>query len=209
MCILFRKHVNNPAPDLSQFNHSFVHHYLITDCSFAVAIAALLKGQCHEICCFWFFSWISFPPAPEYLIRTVSIFSSQGAPPVSTTSVANLPLVSTTLVAICHRHKRHWRQICHRWQIMGTISGCLDLKVNLKAKMYLEINSTSQRCPNKIMKTFMIEDLREFSKNLSWYTQGLGGNWFMKKTRSRKSRDIVTLKGLTGQSTVDRLERVP
>ncbi len=24
-----------------------------------------LKGQCHEIFCFWFFSWISFPPAPE------------------------------------------------------------------------------------------------------------------------------------------------
>ncbi len=27
-----------------------------------------LKGQCHEIFCFWFFSWISFPPAPEYSI---------------------------------------------------------------------------------------------------------------------------------------------
>jgi hypothetical protein len=26
------------------------------------------KGQCHEIFCFWFFSWISFPPAPEYSI---------------------------------------------------------------------------------------------------------------------------------------------
>ncbi len=33
-----------------------------------------LKGQCHEIFCFWFFSWISFPPAPEYPIRTVSNF---------------------------------------------------------------------------------------------------------------------------------------
>jgi hypothetical protein len=33
-----------------------------------------LKGQCHEIFCFWFFSWVSFPPAPEYPIRTVSIF---------------------------------------------------------------------------------------------------------------------------------------
>ncbi len=26
----------------------------------------LLKGQCHEIFCFWFFSWISFPPASVY-----------------------------------------------------------------------------------------------------------------------------------------------
>ncbi len=33
-----------------------------------------LKGQCHEIFCFWFFSWISFPPAPEYSIKTVSNF---------------------------------------------------------------------------------------------------------------------------------------
>ncbi len=28
--------------------------------------ARRLKGQCHEIFCFWFFSWISFPPAPQY-----------------------------------------------------------------------------------------------------------------------------------------------
>jgi hypothetical protein len=27
-----------------------------------------LKGQCHEIFCFWFFSLISFPPAQEYCI---------------------------------------------------------------------------------------------------------------------------------------------
>jgi hypothetical protein len=30
-----------------------------------------VKGQCHEIFRFWFFSSISFPPAPEYPIRTV------------------------------------------------------------------------------------------------------------------------------------------
>jgi hypothetical protein len=33
----------------------------------------LLKGQCQEIFCF-FFSWISFPPAPEFPIRGVSNF---------------------------------------------------------------------------------------------------------------------------------------
>ncbi len=33
-----------------------------------------LKGQCHAIFCFWFFSWISFPPAPDYSIKTVSNF---------------------------------------------------------------------------------------------------------------------------------------
>ncbi len=41
--------------------------------------------------------------------------------------------VSLTLtpVASCHRYQRNGRQI------MGTISGCWDLKVNLKAEMYL------------------------------------------------------------------------
>ncbi len=36
--------------------------------------ADVLKGQCHEIFRFWFFSSISFPPAPEYPIRTISNF---------------------------------------------------------------------------------------------------------------------------------------
>ncbi len=37
--------------------------------------AGNLKGQCHEIFCFWFFSLIGFPQAPEYSIKTVSNFS--------------------------------------------------------------------------------------------------------------------------------------
>ncbi len=56
-----------------------------------------LKGQCHEIFCFWFFPWISFPQAPDYTIRAVSIFfwkfveifAAQGLPPVSWTLMAN------------------------------------------------------------------------------------------------------------------------
>ena len=41
---------------------------------------------------------------------------------------------------------------------MGTISGCRHLKVNLKAKIYIYVNSTTQRCPNKIIKIFLLED---------------------------------------------------
>ncbi len=78
---------------------------------------------------------------------------------------------------ICYRCQRHRRQNCHyyqrhRWQIlppvllallipwqtMGIISGCRYLKVNLKAKMYICVTSTIQRCPNKIIKSFLIED---------------------------------------------------
>ncbi len=38
------------------------------------AVGNNLKGQCHEIFCFWFFSWISFPQAPDYTVRAVSNF---------------------------------------------------------------------------------------------------------------------------------------
>jgi hypothetical protein len=41
---------------------------------------------------------------------------------------------------------------------MGTISGCRVLKVNLKAKIYIYVNSTTQRCPNKIIKIVLLED---------------------------------------------------
>ncbi len=63
-----------------------------------------------------------------------------------TIPAANLPPVSTTPVVNCHRYQRHRRQICHRchchrWQIIGTISGCRHLKVNLKAKMYIYVSS--------------------------------------------------------------------
>ncbi len=33
-----------------------------------------LKGQCHKIFDFWFFSWISFPQASEYTITAISNF---------------------------------------------------------------------------------------------------------------------------------------
>jgi hypothetical protein len=63
-------------------------------------------------------------------------------PPVSTTPAANLPPVSLT-----------------PWQIMATISGCRHLKVNLKAKIYIHVYSTTQRCPNKIIKIFLLEGI--------------------------------------------------
>jgi hypothetical protein len=40
---------------------------------------------------------------------------------------------------------------------MGTISGCRVLKVNLKAKLFIYVNSTTQRCPNKTIKIFLLE----------------------------------------------------
>ncbi len=40
----------------------------------AFTAVLFLNGQCHEIFDFWFFSWISFPQAPEYITRAVSNF---------------------------------------------------------------------------------------------------------------------------------------
>ncbi len=85
--------------------------------------------------------------------KFAEIFASQGAPLVSTTPATNFPPVSMThRWQICHLHQRH------RWQIMGKILGCKHLKVNLKAKVYIYVNSTTQRCPNKIIKIFLLED---------------------------------------------------
>jgi hypothetical protein len=74
------------------------------------------KGQCHEIFCFSFFSWIIFIQAPENNIRIIVNFSQA---------------VSTTRWKICHRYCWCRR---YRWQIIGTLSECycLHLKVNLK-----------------------------------------------------------------------------
>ncbi len=79
---------------------------------------------------------------------------------------------------------------------MAIISGCRHLKVNLKAKIYTYVNSTTQRCPNKITKIFLIEYffhlppvsltpvvhlereyLREFSKKIEMAVLVYSGAW--------------------------------
>ncbi len=62
-------------------------------------------------------------------------------------------------VKVHYRYQRHQWNICrrcqqHRWQIMGTLSGCWHLKWTWRQKFIF----TTQRCPNKIIKIFLIED---------------------------------------------------
>ncbi len=165
-----------------------------------------LKGQCHEIFCFRFLSWITFPQAPDNNFKIISNFFENSRRysqvnvhhrvydiggkllPVSTTSAANLPPVSTTLAAnfatsspcvvdtggkfatgvndtggkfatgvICHLC--HW----HRWQIMGTISGCWHLKVNWKAKIY-----TTKGDQTKLLKFFWLK-IFSICHRCRWY----------------------------------------
>jgi hypothetical protein len=85
---------------------------------------SLLKGQCHEIFCYWFFFMNQFPPSPRvrtFFRKLAEIFASQGAPPVSTTLLANLPKVSATPAA----------------NFATSFATVVDIGGKLKAKMYL------------------------------------------------------------------------
>ncbi len=73
----------------------------------------MLKGQCHEIFCFRFFSWITFPQAPENNFRIISNFFKNSR--------------RYSQVKVHHRCQRHRWQICrrcqwHRWQIAAGIN---------------------------------------------------------------------------------------
>ncbi len=137
----------------------------------------MLKGQYHEIFCFWYFSWISFHPAPEYSIKTISsrkfaeIFAIQGAPPVSMTPVANN---GSKVSKRNHKNFSDWRffPICHRcrWHRWQTL-----ICEYLREKFEKIWNS-----PNGIIR-------------------GLGETNSWKKTRNKKSRDTVPLKILSSQ----------
>ncbi len=136
------------------------------------------KGQCHKIFCIRVFSWIIFPQAPENNTRVISIFrkfakifASQGAPQISMTMAAKLPLVSmtppenfllvstTNFATTFHRYCWYQRQtflftdffICHGVNDTGGAPWAANILTN-------------------------------FRKNLKWrkwYNEGFGENWFM------------------------------
>ncbi len=59
-----------------------------------------LKGRYHEIFCFWFFSWISFPQASDYTVRAVSNFFQNSR--------------RYSQLKVCHGCQQH------RWQVEKT-----------------------------------------------------------------------------------------
>ena len=109
-----------------------------------------------------------FPPSPrvfhldhfKFFQKFAEKFASQGAPLVSATPVANFSTIFASVIDTGGKFATGVNDTGgkrHRWQIMATISGCRHLKVNLKAKIYIYVNSTTQRCPNKIIKNFLLE----------------------------------------------------
>ncbi len=70
---------------------------------------------------------------------------------------------------------------------MATISGCRHLKMNLKAKIYLCVYSTTQRCPNKTIKIFLLEGffhlpltVSNFFENSRRYSRGKVHHWYQR-----------------------------
>jgi hypothetical protein len=107
-----------------------------------------LKGQCHKIFCLGFFRESSSPKPLKIILGPFQIFSKI----LGDIRKSSCTTGSTIPVANCQRCQRH------RWQIIGIVSDCLHLQVNLKENNFLYVNSTTQRCPNKIIKTFLIVD---------------------------------------------------
>jgi hypothetical protein len=81
------------------------------------------------------------PPSTTGVVDT----SSKVVPGVNNTR-GKLPLVSTSPTTGVNDTG------------VGTLSNFWHLKVNLKEIIYLYVNSTTQRCPNKIIKTFLIKE---------------------------------------------------
>ncbi len=102
-----------------------------------------LKGQCHKIFCFWFFWWISLPPARSIALGPFQFFSkirgdirkSKFATGVNDTGVNvtggkffyQFRWCCWYLWQICHWCQWYRRQICHwcqrrQWQIATGIN---------------------------------------------------------------------------------------
>ncbi len=134
----------------------------------------MLKGQCKRFFASGFFhESVSPQPQSKIFFENSRRYSQikvhdryqrhqrQILPPVSLVLLileANLPLVSTTQVAICHQYQQHLWQICyqcqwHQWQIMGTTSGCWDLQWTWRQKWICKLTILP-----KGVYTFMIED---------------------------------------------------
>ncbi len=98
---------------------------------------------------------------------------SQGAPPVSTTPVANFATSSTCVVYTAGKfatgvndtggkfaagfNDANCRRFRHRWQIMGTISGCRHLRVNLRQKFIHMLTLLPKGAQTKLLKFFCLK----------------------------------------------------
>ncbi len=128
-------------------------------------ILLCLKGQCHEIFRFCFFSAISFPPAPEYPIRTVSKFFENSRRYSQLTGINN---TSETGGKICRRRRWYRWQICRqcRWYQRQFCRRCRWHRWQI-----------CHRCRWYRWSTLSCEYLREFSKKFETALMVYSGAW--------------------------------
>ncbi len=114
-----------------------------------------LKGQCHEIFDFCFFSWISFPQSPEYNIRAVKIFFEN----------------SRWYSQLKVHHRCRWHQwqmdyfVWTPWEVELTYRYIFAFKFTLRPQQTDFVPIICHRCRWYQWCTLTCEYLREFSKN--------------------------------------------
>jgi hypothetical protein len=140
------------------------------------------------------FSWTSFPQAPErYTIRVVSNFFEYSR--------------RYSQLKVHHRYCWHQWQMekifnnkiliilfGHLWEVQLTYRYIFAFKFTLRSQQPDIVPIICHWCRWYRWCTLTCEYLREFSKKfemvLMGYSMRLGVNWFMKKTRIRKSRSL-------------------
>jgi hypothetical protein len=150
-----------------------------------------LKGQCHEIFDFCFFSWISFPQAPEYTNRAVSNFFE------------NSRIYSQ--LKVHHRCQRHRWQMAKIfklkifnyfvWTPLGSrvniyVNFCLQVQFKMTAAWYCTHNLPPVSLTPAVVHLHLrvspriFEKIRNSPNAILW---GCGeGNWFIKKNQKQK-----------------------
>ncbi len=89
----------------------------------------ILKGQCHEIFCCWFFLWISFPPTPKCPIRTVSNFFENSR------RYSQLKVDHR-----CRWHRWQMKNIFNQKNLNNFVGTPLDSTLNIYKKFCLQVN---------------------------------------------------------------------
>ncbi len=121
---------------------------------------------------------VSMTPAAN--LPPVSLIPVANLPPVSLTPAANLPPVSTTLAKMVEKFATGVADTGGKFT-----TGVVDTGGNFAAGV---VDTGGAPWLANISANF-----RKISKRSKWNTLELGGNWFMKKTRSKKSCDTVPL----------------
>ncbi len=104
-----------------------------------------------------------------HYLPPVSTTPAANLPPASLTPVANLPPVSTTLAKMVEKFATGVADTGGKFATGVVDTGGAPWLANISA------------------------NFRKNLKRSKWNTLELGGNWFMKKARSKKSRDTVPL----------------